>query len=241
MPRPTGGSAAWSAGAGARGGASSTDRGGMSSRGGRVRQPLSRHLLSPPEAAAPRGGQQMRRRARRRRWARGRHAACHCAPRPQHRILSAVKAAAPTSLPRWPWQAWVWCGWIRQPLLRRRWSGAARRGQNAARRRAGSGEGRAARRGPAPSTSSGMQGGLLELRRASSVHTMAEFLELGRAPWRVSSSSVSRARPRHGGLLELGRIWWPWRGMCASGKGGRTIRRHLGCSRGRGAPLLSPN
>ena len=44
--------------------------------------------------------------------------------------------------------------------------------------------------------------------------------ELGRAPWRVSSSSVSRARPCHGGLLELGRIWRPWRGMCASGKGG---------------------
>ena len=65
--------------------------------------------------------------------------------------------------------------------------------------------------------------------------------ELGRAPWRVSSSSVSRARPCHGGLLELGRIWRPWRGMCASGKGGRTIRCRLGCSRGRGAPLLSPN
>jgi len=205
MPRPTGGSAAWSAGAGARGGASSTGRGGVSSRGGRARRPLPRPLLHPPEAAAPRRG--------------AADAAAGTSttvgPRSPRRLSLRTAAAAPDLdsgvVPFARRRARV--GVVRADPAAPPPLAAERRGAAGAECRVQEGGERQRRSGAAWPCS------LHELGHAGGP-ARAPPRELGRAPWRVSSSSVSRARPCHGGLLELGRIWRPWRGMCASGKGG---------------------
>jgi len=236
MPRPTGGSAAWSAGAGARGEASSAGRGGVASRGGHARRPLPRPLLHPPEAATPRRG-----------------AADAVAgtsttvgPRSPRRLSLRTAAAAPD----------LDSGVV--PFARRRARVGVVRADPAAPPPPA-----AERRGAAGAECRVQEGG--ERQRRSGAAWPCSLHELGhaggpaRAPPRelgTHHGGIPRARPRAmAGLLELrlASSAMPWRsprawpnleamaGHVRVGEGGRTIRCRLGCSRGRGAPLLSPN